>query len=262
MLPHKSVLSTVYYKEWDTIIDQWINAPQSILPYTQGKSRLSIEYLPEPYYGDMDNCSIVIINLNPGTGICTQHQSLINIPKTEIYEANNKKYSGYAKPFMYLDDPYPLFCRNSEAAKWWKPRKRWIDRILINRGINTDKKPFAIELCSLHSPSFELSNPAKYISIIRKINSKIDVMPAIEYAITKSDAKLGLAVGKPIYNAMIKNGYSDVLSIPNRMQGLPREYRVVEKNGIKILCTWTPGSNNAPSKIYDSFEKQILSVIP
>ena len=252
--------SSAYYAEWDIIIQDWMASPSSISPLFCNRKKLSVDYLPEPYYGDMDDCSIVMINLNPGTGLPSQQWSNQNHVGTEVYEAKDKGYGAYARPFHYLDDPYPY--QGVVAASWWTSRKAWMDRILGNLPCVSEKskkkRPFAIELCPFHSPKFGISNPNGYVSQFGAHNPKIDVIEAIYYAIRHSDSKLGLAVGRPIYEALVASGF---LCISSTTVGKTRQYKLVENQGVRILCTWAQGSNKAPAAIWARDEKKILSAI-
>ena len=140
-----------------------------------------------------------------------------------------------------------------ESINWWRSRLEWINHILTVRekmSIPIDrknKKPFAIELVPLHSKSFKVSKAAEYLK-----NKYPAILRAIEYAITKSDAKMGLAIGKPIYDTLTDTqfGYTDITLEQDEQPepNIKRFYHVLEKkNGPKILCTWSSGSNKAPA---------------
>ena len=236
-----------YINEWDSIIDNWMKDPNVLTPLREGN--LSEKHLPEPYYGDIDNCSIVIINLNPGEGMDYQHWNNRMKQGTDINEAMHKKYSGFAKSF-------PLLNGNTPSAEWWKQRRiRWISRILEIMGIKTDKNPFAIELCPLHSKDFKI-NALNYVDHLKKVNPKLDVIEVIKIAIKSSDAKIGLATGKPIYELLSTKGFKDIKkgSIPDNC----REYRIVEKDEVRILCTWYQGGHYAPGAKFIKIEKSLL----
>ena len=237
-----------FINEWDSIIQKWMSNP-NVLSQFVGKSKdLSINHLPEPYYGDMTNCSIVMINLNPGVGMDYQDWHNKDVPGTDVNRAKVNKYSGYAMPF-------PLLSGNTPSSNWWKSRNAWMNRILRSKGIETDKKPFAIELCPLHSKKFKITNPTKYVKGIS--NPKIDVIEVIKYAITFSDAKIGLAVGKSIYRLLMDNGFCETSSYYHVLDSC-REYHIVENDGVRVLCTWAQGSNSAPADRFSGFEKSII----
>ena len=218
---NKFISPADFYKEWDCVISKWLKCSD---PFDAQKNplknlndgTLSLQHLPEPYYGDMDNPSIVIINLNPGTGLCEQCHLRKDVPGILVNDVKNAPYS----PYSQMAKVFPLYGKSPnespnvhmprESINWWKSRRKWIDHILEIRkdmGISIDgnKKPFAIELVPLHSKSFKVSKAAEYVK-----NKYPAVLGAIEYAITKSDAKMGLAIGKPIYDTLKQFGYTGI----------------------------------------------------
>ena len=244
-----------FYKEWDDVISEWLkcNYPFDAQknPLTNlNDGTLSLQHLPEPYYGDMDHPSIVIINLNPGTGLCEQCHLRNKVLGILVNDVKNASYSKMAKVFP-IDHMSPNVHMPLESINWWTSRLEWIKHILKVRedmgiSINKKKKPFAIELVPLHSKSFKVSKAAEYVN-----NKYPAVLGAIEYAITKSDAQMGLAIGKPIYDTLKQFGYTDI-TIPQVAQpdrNIKRFYSILKKeNGPKILCTWSSGSNKAPAE--------------
>ena len=261
----KEFTSAVFYEAWDVVIKAWLECGDSFDAQKNplnvlNDGTLSLQHLPEPYYGDMDNPSIVIINLNPGTGLCEQCHLRKDVPGILVNDVKNVPDS----PYSQMAKVFPLYGKSpnvhmpQESINWWKSRLKWIDHILEIRkdmGISIDgnKKPFAIELVPLHSKSFKVSKAAEYVK-----NKYPAVLGAIEYAITKSDAKMGLAIGKPIYDTLKQFGYTgiDITLAQNAQQpntnikSIKRDYSVLENknNGLKILCTWSSGSNKAPAK--------------
>lgn len=257
-----------FYKEWDEVISEWLKCND---PFDAQKNpltnlndgTLSLQHLPEPYYGDMDHPSIVIINLNPGTGLCEQCHLRKDKPGILVNDVKNLSYSGMAKSFP-LDVNNSIVHMPHESINWWKSRLEWISHILNIRkdmGISIDdnKKPFAIELVPLHSKSFKVSKAAKYVN-----KKYFAVLGAIEYAISKSDAQMGLAIGKPIFETLTTiGGYTDLLTTPKEQQpdkNIKRFYGILAKNNVpEILCTWSSGSNKAPSSdAFAELEKDIV----
>lgn len=248
-----------FYKEWDDVISGWLKCSD---PFDAQKNplqnlndgTLSLQHLPEPYYGDMDNPSIVIINLNPGTGLCEQCHLRKDVPgilvnDVKVNDVKGDSYSKMAKVFP-IDGKSKNVHMPQESSNWWVSRLLWINHILTVRekmGIPIDrnnKKPFAIELVPLHSKSFKVSKAPDYVK-----NKYPAVLGAIEHAITESDAKMGLAIGKPIYDTLTQFGYTDITLKPEQPDlNIKRYYSVLEKkNSLRILCTWSSGSNKAPA---------------
>lgn len=245
------MLPNDYYDEWDRLIKDWYNNASALSAFI-GRG-LSLNYLPEPFYGDMENCSLVVINLNPGKGLSEQHWNSQNTLGTIANDVKITGYSAYAKSFPLLSGKGP-----TPSVNWWEERNCWLDRILGFKGVKTDKNPFAIELVPLHSASFRISNPSGYVAGIQSINHKLDVIAAIEYGVLHSDAQFGVAVGRPIRDTLVNNGFSPVCAPYPPLAGKKRYYEVLEKKGIKILCTWAQGSNKAPASHYVPSEDNLV----
>ena len=81
-----------YIKTWDQIILDWFDGRihNSQIGY---EGLIDINYMPEPYLGDIDNCSFVIVNLNPGPGQCHSCASKKNVKNTLIYKVFCSSYS-------------------------------------------------------------------------------------------------------------------------------------------------------------------------
>lgn len=250
--------SADFYSEWDQIIKNWYTDKSALSSLMDKRNSLSLEHVPEPYYGDMDNCSIVIVNMNPGVGL--QEQSWYNqdLSNMMVNIIKNSSYSSFVKDFPLLRGVGP-----TPSVNWWKSRKEWIDRILNVKGVSCSKKmPFAIELVPLHSKSFNVSNTSAYVDMIRTLHPKLDIIDAIENAIHRSDAKMGLAVGKPICKVLLKNGFQcfcgsleDPIQ-PDSMKS--RFYCVIGKERPEILCTWHDGGNRAPAQSFAVHEESII----
>ena len=55
----RNVYSINFYAELDRFISAWYQDNHASDPLMDQKKPLSIDHLPEPFYGDMENCSIV-----------------------------------------------------------------------------------------------------------------------------------------------------------------------------------------------------------
>ena len=132
-----------FYDEWDRIISDWYQDKNTLEQLMDENKSLSIDHLPEPYYGDMDECSIVIINLNPGTGLCDQCWIRREEPNLFVNDVlKSKKYSTYAKSFPLIPGPGKIAAKGPEPSiTWWKSRNAWMKRILSHTKANSSKKP-------------------------------------------------------------------------------------------------------------------------
>lgn len=90
---------------------------------------------------------------------------------------------------------------------------------------------------------------------VRVFDADLDIVEAIKWAVCHSDAKLGLAVGKSVYDVLIANGFKDVTKgAYSPIPGSCREYHVVDNQGVRVLCTWARGGNAAPAAKWSAFE--------
>ena len=66
---------SVFFKEWDQCIDDWFQNPSNLTGRLKPFQNVgcSLCYLPEPYYGDPECCSAVVININPGSSSPDEH---------------------------------------------------------------------------------------------------------------------------------------------------------------------------------------------
>lgn len=246
---------SLFYSEWDQIIKDWYANTDALACLMDKGNSLSLLHVPEPYYGDLDICSIVIINLNPGTGLCEQCWKNQDDSSMMVNEIKNSSYSSFAKSFPMLVGKGP-----EPSVNWWKIRKKWIDRILEAKELETEKMPFAIELVPLHSKSFKVSDTNAYMKEMASNHQNLDVIAAIEYAINESDAKMGIAVGKPIFEVLTGAGFNIIKDDHKPKPSTERHYAVIGRNGrAEILCTWSSGSNSAPSKDFFDEEKELIA---
>ncbi len=158
-----------YYKD----LNIEVNIECEQLPLFHHKSINSFlcpAHLPEPYWGDPENCSIVILNYNPGggTGMDIHAYKFTNgnpkflpfPPNTMIDYVYKHSYSCLAKdfPIWKIKIPHGREWLNSYAGrKWWLEKKNWVNHIVCakSNGIDTETiPPFAMELCGWHSKNW------------------------------------------------------------------------------------------------------------
>ena len=96
-----------FIEYWDIVIEQWLQNRSGCHELEEQKQfalNLGIDEenrLPEPYWGDPDNCSFVIMNYNPGPCNDSRHnyRFCADTDNCMIHEVKSKKYSGFAKTF-------------------------------------------------------------------------------------------------------------------------------------------------------------------
>lgn len=177
---------------------EWLNAIGELRPI----------HIPEPYWGDPCNCSIVIVNYNPGGGTGMNQHTYRGIgdsypANTMIQYVNENKYSQLAKDCPILKDEADLnerswFCRY-EGWKWWRNKKQWIQHLeesmLQEKDDSQDARvslPFCIDICAWHS--YQWRNKKKVFDNLKDSITKRFVAPLL-YAIEKSDCHLAVCIG-------------------------------------------------------------------
>lgn len=217
------------------------------------------EYMPEFFLGDPDSCSAVILNLNPGTADQGFHY--------KDSRFNNYDYSKKAKGF-------PL---GASGCKWWfgangtGGRNAWINNLIGNNDWNL--KPFALEICPLHSKSW---GGLDYTNTnLRKEIDNYVFDPAFK-AVSNSKADFAIAIGKDFVKILSDPffGFKErlVWNQDNHPQNMVwpknkkdslinRTFVLLEKDNNRVFCTYAPGSNRPPGGKFRKIERQFVEEI-
>jgi hypothetical protein len=267
-----------YIQYWDNEIKKWLSSPQEVAPQNKG---VQCDYMPEPFMGNPKKHSFVIVNLNPGIGVCHSWFPLKSMQGTLINKVACSSYSEAVMDFPYLKDEESTKLSNWEnnpGRLWWKSKEKWIKHILgicyptenFNKNGIVNHLPFAMELFGWHSKSFLNSYITENYSNNKFKNCVIQ--PLID-AIRNSDFKFAFCVGKPIGDILVSYGDYRFISLP---LGSPlknggfivnagntsRNYRVMsDGKDHYIINTWVQGGNTFPAPSYNIIEKQIMSHI-
>lgn len=256
---------------WDKTIQEWWDkglVPVSESLWFDGVENPPHPLMPGPYMGNPAECSIAILNYNPG-----RHEQISetnpdhykNQGKKSISKLMSPKYSEYAMrfPFWEEDPECPFGCH--PGYQWWQIRKKWVNRFVPD----TNKRPFALELCAWRSHQWKeivkIDSPQhKYI--------EEKLIPIFKEAIKNSDLKIGLSIGKDIGDVLKEAEFEDIThnlinqKLDNsgwKPSDKNRWYRVYfsKKDRIYILNTYSIGSNIPPSKEFEKIEIEIINKI-
>lgn len=280
----------VYLKKWNAFFEQWKKNPKEtfesdkVWSKHKGKigsspnmksTKLEYDLLPQPYLGDIKNHSVITLNLNP----CRSNEKYSKDEFKEILNNfnNASAYYDYAKDFPTYD------------INFWQDQAKWFNRMFIERmEFDTNKKPFAIEICPWNSGSW----------LPLKINQEIinhldeNVFNVIEKAIKNSDVKIVFSVGKAYYDIFnhensdfkkmeefTKYQKMEALDIHSEDQNLKlkieaiwpkkqdkntnpsyvnRSFSFWKKNNVIYFNTWAPASNNPPGKDFIKIESELI----
>lgn len=187
-------------------------------------------HMPEPYWGNPCECSIVIINYNPGGGTDMNphtykftngapHPTSFP-PNTLIEFVNRNCYSQLALDFPLWNSDAPNWIRSYGGYGWWQQKKKWIGHLVkdsvntdINTDINTEEvRPFAIELCGWHSKKwsqdvFKNIDPELQCSI--KKHFILPLLKAIENSKTNIAVCIGAQFSLENLRLFINDGIED-----------------------------------------------------
>lgn len=273
-----------FINRWDERIDNWMENPYDCSDTYLNNycNYFQMHFMPEPYLGNPEHCSFVIINLNPGQGRCHSCYNNKDNSNYLISDVLKYKYSKIAFKFQYLkneENTKYVDWENNKARKWWKNKEPWIknvnDTFVYKEPSNTTEEnikinnPFAIELCAWHSTNW----PSKFDKIDRNDNPLKEeignIVSVICKAIDESQYKFAYSVGKPIGDMLKKFDFVDV-ELPFIKDGDGYLIKKETKRYYRLLCdedrhfvinTWSIGSNNYPSKSFYDTDKIIFCKI-
>lgn len=260
-----------FYDYYDALVEKWLDDAQrgelirtdTYFVAQSNKKRnelvkLSSERLeiPEPFLGNPESCSAVIINLNPGmSGDGARKEYYETLAK----ELSTTQYSDFVKSFPCLEYGHPGF-------RFWSQKNAWIQRLCSHS--SEYRAPFAVELCPYHSKKW---NGAFISDEVRCCIQKWVLEPA-SAAVKKSQLPFALAIGKTCYNEFkYRFRFTEInqwtpdsnLTVwPVGEKGkIQRCFSLLEKDGLKILCTWCKGGNSAPSQHFSGVEQLIIQYL-
>lgn len=286
---NQSPLTTEGFLEyWDKEMEYWVKhgkmSQQEEKLWKDVNPDICPELMPGPYQGDPENCSIVILNYNPGRpsaydknkDSCNDdpvHHSRLNDPKSMCFHYAHD-YRKKMKQGGYLGqgrtDLYDSTGLTQEGKCWWCKRLQWFKELLTD----SSKLPFSLELCGWHSKSWHNLPAKKSKEILTTLRHRLSGV--IEESISKSELGVGICVGKQWGDLILPAfGYKDVSAefpTPSGMIGdkdTERHYRVMRKenvqgNDIYIINTWLSKGYqkmNVPSPKFRDYERRLIQAI-
>lgn len=269
-----------YVKYWDDVIRRWADddgvVPESEECWFVHGSTLHRELMPEPYWGNPDKCSAVLLNYNPGgpdgTPLPDDNCHINNIRNAVAMKMSGAMYVCYSRialEFPWLDKTdrgdFTSMPNHLLTKRWMCQRNGWITRLA-----NSDKRPFFLDLCGWHSKNWLLSD---YTPEIRSYISN-NILPVLSEAIRISDLGIGLSIGKQLGDVVLHElGFSDVTAefgfrIEDSARGwrpipeVNRWYRVYRSaDGLHVINTWSVGSNRQPGGRFHKYENGLIDKI-
>lgn len=259
-----------YIDYWDHVVANWFEGHaygDEPLWFEEAKT-LNFLHMPEPYWGNPEDCSIVIANYNPGGGADRSRHTYLpcaGCSDSFINEVKNSSYSHVALPFPIINDPkkYPkgfYWWMEYGGRKWWLKKLDWIEKIYHQLTDNPfDKQPFVIEFCGWHSVSW----PSKacmtaYNNPCLKANIENNFIQPLTAAIKESTCHYGICVGSQfhyLFEQMEKDKKNVRLVKSNKFGSCICYYYII--NDANVIVIWGKGYNRYPNPLSINLKKSI-----
>ena len=267
-----------YLEHWDNFFKKWEKDPKAtfeenvIWKNREGTGEKELEYdvFPQPYLGNIENHSVITLNLNPS-------RSRKNKENIEFEKNNLPKFKKAENYYKYAEI-FPTY----DTHPFWQDQKNWIDRIFEKLGKDAPSenkiKPFAIEICPWGSKSFQKLKIKKDDSLIEYMDHY--VFDVIEKVIEYSKLKIVLSVGKAYYD-IFDNKKTDFELLKeisykkNKPEGMDwpqtidkksgkdrdvkRTFSIWEKGKILYINTYASGSNTPPADHFDEIQNKLIN---
>lgn len=241
-----------FIKYWDEVVRQWLDndadfnsfngvaAEQSavikaIYENCKGDPDYIINtmHMPEPYWGDPSNCSIVLLDYNPAGGSDPNCHTTIKYKdgdetgmKLIKYVKDDNCYSKFAKKCpVFRDEKYlkengmSWFCAKKEKGGkggyegyyWWQSKREWLDHLVeVTCGKKDGKLPFGMELCGWHSKNW--SSNITWIDSCCEIINKRAIQPlfaAMKNSLGNSPIKIAVCIGSEFSPELLGQFFND-----------------------------------------------------
>ena len=228
-------------------------------------TKLEPDAFPQPYLGNIDDHSVITLNLNPSRSKKYGYENF----KEPVLDSSYK-YNQYAESFPTYD-----------THPFWQKQDDWIDSIFEKLGKDAPSenkiKPFAIEICPWGSKSFQKLKIKKDDSLIKYMDKH--VFDVIEKVIEYSKLKIVLSVGKAYYD-IFNNKKTDFepkeeISYKNIPEGMDwpqiidkksgkdrdvkRTFSIWKKGKILYINTYASGSNTPPAEHFNEIQNELIN---
>lgn len=214
-------------------------------------------HMPEPYWGNPQQCSIVIVDYNPAGGKDMSPHTYRGDGKTypentmiKYVFDNNCSYSKLALDFPLLHTKADLendprwWLRSYGGRIWWRSKIEWMLH-LINPDSEPPKewpkdvfRPFAIELCGWHSPNWpDNTNAIDNNGDLKETIHNRFVTPLL-HSIEISTSKLAVCIGAQFKPEILEKYIGcDSINVTDKFKGLSiPEYTISYSSKAGSIC--------------------------
>ena len=254
-----------FIKYWDEVIKQWLDknaVHESFVGDAEEQHKiieainssveknriykLNTDHMPEPYWGNPEKCSIVLLNYNPAGGSQPSPHTSISCKacthgnKSFIHYVNTHSYSDFSTKLKG-----PVFRDKNDLKKeglewftgyggygWWQDKCDWLNHLVKAKcGEASDKLPFGMELCGWHSEKW--SNNMSWIDNgCRNIVYQRAIKPFYE-SLKCSSAQMAVCIGAEFKPSILKGFFNN--SFIDVTQSVLSALKAIEVNGYRIL---------------------------
>lgn len=218
---------------WDEVVRQWLDNDADVNSFKNDAAKqsavikainencknsanykLNTMHMPEPYWGNPLNCSIVLLDYNPAGGPDPNCHTTINYKDGDesgmklIKYVNKYGYSSFATKCPVFRDAKDLkdkklgwFCAKKikegkggyEGYHWWQSKRKWLDHLVVAAcGKKDERLPFGMELCGWHSKKW--SSNMSWIDGCRSVINQRAIQPLFE-SLKLSSTKIAVCIG-------------------------------------------------------------------
>lgn len=230
--------------------------------------KLNTMHMPEPYWGNPLNCSIVLLDYNPAGGPDDNRHTTIKFKDGDEKDMtlikhvkDEKSYSSFANKCPVFRDAEDLendgmgwFCDEDngyEGYHWWQNKRGWLDHLVeAICGKKDEKKdrplPFGMELCGWHSMKWKNN---KWIDKCRDIVDERAIQPlfaAMKNSLKDSKIKIAVCIGAEFDFNMLKTFFSDkIIDVTKKIcDSLDNEISMQESDFDNLHYYVSPKSEN------------------
>ena len=243
----------------------------------QPEYRLNTIHMPEPYWGDPRDCSIVLLDYNPAGGPRVNRHTTISCKSCtgcDLLSDEDKKIIPSMTFIKYVDGIIkdgkkgysdialtgPVFKAKKglewfwdadngyEGYDWWQQKCGWLDHLVeVISGEKDEKKlPFAMELCGWHSQKW--NNDMSWIEKgqCRTIINNRSILPLFA-ALKNSTCKMAVCIGaefrydwlEKFFKDKVKDVTKALSDIFTGNDELKKSYDIVDKDGKVVFADLT-----------------------
>ena len=248
---------------------------------------LNTMHMPEPYWGDPRDCSIVLLDYNPAGGPEPNRHTTIKYKDGDengiklIKYVKDHSYSSFATKCPVFTDTKDLekngrgwFCAKKEERgkggyegyHWWQSKREWLDHLVVDTCDKKDERlPFGMELCAWHSKKWKNN---RWTDNCTDIIDKRAIQPLFE-SLKKSSAKIAVCIGAEFKYELMKEFFHDKIedatknicdslgseiSMPESDFENLRYYVSSEEENIHVVAKWQYEKKRKKVIVYE--EKQ------